>query len=319
VNADAGKMASADYRVPTVERVHRSRFIDIDGIRTHYLDAGEGPTVVLLHSGEFGGCAELSWEYMIPPLARHFRVLAPDWLGFGQTAKIHDFDGKRARMVSHLTRFVETMALDVAHFVGNSMGATYLLQMAAEGPCRLPIDKLVAISGGGFIPDNAERRRLLDYTGTEASMVDLLAAIFENPVWYRDLEYVRRRHALSIAPGAWEAVAAARFRSPDAPPRSEFGGADTTPYEKIEVRTLIVAGAQDRLRLPGFASELANRIPSARATVIDGSGHCPNIEDGAFVAEVVTAFLRDNDESDTAADAAGHSSSRSPHQPRMRT
>ena len=33
----------------------RSRFVDVDGIRTHYLEAGEGPTVVLLHSGEFGG------------------------------------------------------------------------------------------------------------------------------------------------------------------------------------------------------------------------------------------------------------------------
>ena len=224
VKTDA--VVSAEHRVPAVERVHRSRVIEIDGIRTHYLEAGEGPAVVLLHSGEFGGCAELSWEYMIPALARHFRVLAPDWLGFGKTAKIHDFDGKRARMVSHLIRFVETMALDVAHFVGNSMGATYLLQMAAERPCRLPIDRLVAISGGGFIPDNEERRRLLDYAGTEASMVDLLAAIFESPVWYRDMEYVRRRHALSIAPGAWEAVAAARFRSPNAPPRSEFGGTD---------------------------------------------------------------------------------------------
>jgi alpha/beta hydrolase fold len=78
--------------VPPVERVHRSRFIEVDGMRTHYLEAGEGPPVVLLHSGEFGGCAELSWEYLIPDLAQHFRVIAPDWLGFGQTAKVHDFE-----------------------------------------------------------------------------------------------------------------------------------------------------------------------------------------------------------------------------------
>jgi len=46
---------SGDY-----ERV-RSRYLDVGGIRTHYLDAGDGPPVVLLHSGEFGGSAELCW------------------------------------------------------------------------------------------------------------------------------------------------------------------------------------------------------------------------------------------------------------------
>src|ERR1700735_4103796 len=91
--------------VPPVERAYRSRFIEVDGMRTHYLEAGEGPPVVLLHSGEFGGCAELSWEYLIPALSQHFRIIAPDWLGFGRTAKVHDFEGKRARMMSHLVRF----------------------------------------------------------------------------------------------------------------------------------------------------------------------------------------------------------------------
>ncbi len=40
---------------------------------------------MLLHSGEFGGSAELCWEFSIGPLARDFRVIAPDWLGFGGT------------------------------------------------------------------------------------------------------------------------------------------------------------------------------------------------------------------------------------------
>lgn len=55
-----------------------SKFADVEGMRTHYLEAGEGFPVVLLHSGEFGGCAELSWEFNLPALAEHFRVIAPD-------------------------------------------------------------------------------------------------------------------------------------------------------------------------------------------------------------------------------------------------
>jgi len=55
-----------------------------NGIRQHYLDAGEGPTVVLLH-----GFPETSfaWRFQIPVLAEKFRVIAPDLRGYGETDK----------------------------------------------------------------------------------------------------------------------------------------------------------------------------------------------------------------------------------------
>jgi pimeloyl-ACP methyl ester carboxylesterase len=277
--------------VPPVERAYRSRFIEVDGMRTHYLEAGEGPPVVLLHSGEFGGCAELSWEYLIPELSQHFRIIAPDWLGFGRTAKVHDFEGKRARMMSHLVRFIQTLALEGAHFVGNSMGATFLLGMAAERPCRLPIRRLVAISGGGFMPDNEHRRSLLSYDGSSLAMVALLKAIFEDPVWYTDETYVERRRQLSLLPGAWESVAAARFKSPVTETRSEFGQADQIPYADIVVPTLLIAGAKDRLREPGYAAPVAAKIADGRHVVLPDSGHCPQIENPKLVLGHLMKFL----------------------------
>jgi pimeloyl-ACP methyl ester carboxylesterase len=278
--------------VPAVERVHRSRFIEVDGMRTHYLEAGEGPPVVLLHSGEFGGCAELSWEYLIPELAPHFRVIAPDWLGFGQTAKVHDFESKRARMMGHLVRFIQIMALDRAHFIGNSMGATFLLALAAETPCRLPIDRLVAISGGGFMPDNEHRRSLLSYDGSSEAMVALLQAIFEDSVWYDDAAYVERRRRLSLLPGAWESVAASRFKSPVTEARSEFGQPDPVSYSNISVPTLLIAGAKDRLREPGYARSVASKIPEGHHVVLEECGHCPQIERPKLVSGHLMTFLR---------------------------
>ncbi|MGQ3032023.1 MAG: alpha/beta fold hydrolase [Shinella sp.] len=284
---------NAAEKVPPVTKAYRSRFVSVDGIRTHYLEAGEGPVVVLLHSGEFGGCAELSWEYLIPRLAEHFRVIAPDWLGFGQTAKIHDFDGKRARMIAHMARFLDVLAIDRASFIGNSMGATFLLQIAAERHPGFAIDRLVAISGGGWMPENEARRRLTHFDGSLDGMVGILQSLFEGSVWHSDEEYVRRRHALSIAPGAWEAVAAARFRSPNAPERKEFGQADATNYEAIGVPTLLIAGAEDKLRLPGYASEVAKRIPGGTVAVIPGCGHCANIERPDIVGDLILDFLAD--------------------------
>ena len=68
-----------------------SHYVMVGDIRTHYLEAGQGEPIILLHSAEFGGRAEFSWRYTIPALAEHFHVYAPDIVGFGRTAKLYNF------------------------------------------------------------------------------------------------------------------------------------------------------------------------------------------------------------------------------------
>jgi pimeloyl-ACP methyl ester carboxylesterase len=283
---------STEVRVPPPPSpAWRSGFAIVDGVRTHYLEGGEGPPLVLLHSGEFGGCAELSWEYLFAGLAERHRVIAPDWLGFGQTEKIHDFGGKRRRMLIHMRRFLEAMAIERADFIGNSMGATWLVQEAAAVPTRLPVDRIVAISGAGFVPDNESRRATLDYDCTLDGMRRLLAAIFYEERWHLDSDYVERRHALSIEAGAWESVAAARFKSPVTPPRSEFGQKDETVYEDLRAPTLLIAGLEDKLREPGYAKGLAARIADCRLVELADCGHCPNIEHPKQVLTAIEDFF----------------------------
>lgn len=268
----------------------RSRFVNVDGIRTHYLDAGDGPVVVLLHSGEFGGSAELCWEFNIAALARNFRVIAPDWLGFGQTDKLRDFVSGSDRMVRHLGDFLEVMAVDEADFVGASMGATTLLKEAASPRCRFPIRRMVVSSGGGFVPDNEQRRRLLDYDGSESSMREIVRANFSDPKWAEDDDYVKRRVEASLAPGAWEAVASARLKSPAVPERSNFGQPDTIAYERILYPTLVLAGDEDKLRLPGY-QEALRRIPSVEIVVLEQTGHLLNIERSEIFNDLANRFL----------------------------
>ncbi|MGW6898948.1 alpha/beta fold hydrolase [Streptomyces sp. NPDC054919] len=255
-----------------------SRFVDVGGIRTHYLEAGDGPqTLVLLHSGEFGASAELCWEYNIAPFAEHFRVVAPDWLGFGETDKLHDFVSKSDRMIKHLAAFLRVLDIHRAHFAGASMGATRLIQEAARSTPRLPIASAVLASGGGFVPDNVHRRALLNYDGTPEGMKTILRACMADGRWAEDEAYVARRVEASLQPGAWESAAAARLKAPNVAPRSDFGQNDTTAYEHVRVPVLAVAGAKDLLREPGYHDAL-RRIPNAQVTVLDEAGHLLNIE-----------------------------------------
>jgi 2-hydroxymuconate-semialdehyde hydrolase len=261
----------------------------VDGLSTSYLEAGEGEPVVLLHGGEFGAAAELGWERNIATLAARYRVLAPDMLGFGQSAKVIDFVDGRGMRIRHVARFCEALGVDSAHFVGNSMGAINLLTDATSEIPLLPVRSLVIICGGGEIQQNRHFEALQEYDATREAMRRIVEALFHDAGYPADDDYVGRRYESSTAPGAWEAVAAARFRRPGSsrPPTPSSARA----YERIEVPTLVVEGGDDKLLPAGWAAEIAKQIRDGRSVVVEGAGHCPQIEQSSAVNELLLDFL----------------------------
>lgn len=265
------------------------RTIVVDGLATSYLEAGSGDPLVLLHGGEFGASAELGWERNIDALAGYYRVIAPDMLGFGHSAKVIDFVDGRGMRIRHIARLCALLGIESAHFVGNSMGAINLLVDATSPAPRLPMRSLVAICGGGEIQRNEHMAALYDYDATEPAMRRIVTALFFDPAFPADDAYVRRRYESSILPGAWETLAAARFRRPGLEPPAAPSAARA--YHRIGVPTLIVEGAGDKLLPPGWAADIAAQIPDARSAMIADAGHCPQIEQPAAVNELLLDFL----------------------------
>ena len=277
-------MPTPDSHAPFVRKE-----ILVDGLETSFLEAGSGPPVVLLHGGEFGGEAEICWEATIPALARHFRVLAPDLLGFGRTAKVVDFIDGRMRRLRHLARFIELMGATSAPCVGNSMGGMLLLFDATSPQPLLSPRKIVTIAGGGALVDSEHTKALFDYDGSHESMQKVVGALFHGEKWSRDDAYVERRRASSLMPGAWEAVAAARFRRPEhlQAPRAPSG----IDYARIETETLIIAGERDKIKPHGWWTELTGQMPNAAVMLIAEAGHCPQLEQADKVNDALIEFL----------------------------
>jgi len=140
-------------------RLARSHVVEVDGTRTHYLEGGEGPTLVLLHDGGFGASAEGCWYRNFDAFASGFHVVAPDCRGFGETAKLYDFEGGRARRLWHMTRFLEVMEIQRAASRGSRSGPPVSAGLAT-GERNWPLTAAVAISRGGFMPDNEARRSM---------------------------------------------------------------------------------------------------------------------------------------------------------------
>ena len=261
----------------------------VDGLATSYLEAGQGDPVVLLHGGEFGVTAELGWEKNIEALAAHHRVLAPDMLGFGGSAKVIDFNDGRGMRIRHIARFCDAVGVESAHFVGNSMGAVNLFVDTTSPSPVLPVRSMVTICGGGEIQRNEYSAALYDYDATLSGMRRIVEALFHDPAYPADEDYVQRRYESSIAPGAWEALAAARFRRPGLEPPALPSSARA--YERIAVPTLVVEGECDKLLPSGWAAEIAGQIPGGRSCVVPKAGHCPQIEQPSVVNHVVVDFL----------------------------
>jgi pimeloyl-ACP methyl ester carboxylesterase len=269
-----------------------SRFVQAGDLRTHYLEAapagdpGAEP-IVLVHSAEFGGRAEFSWRYNIAELGSHFRVYASDMAGFGRTDMVYNFSDPVGFRIRHLRRFLETLCVGPAHFIGNSFGGGLVLQLAAEPEWGIKVRSAVVVSGGGKAPDNDARKILTGYNGRREEMREILRVLFYDERWCSD-DVVEERWRASREPGAWEACAAARL----APEGEARGFRPLRPeYGKIRCPVLIVAGAQDLLRFPTYAEEMQKQIAGSTVRVFDRARHCSHIEHAEAFNRMVIDFL----------------------------
>ena len=128
-------------------------FVEIDGLRMHYVDEGprDGAVVLLLHG-------EPSWSYlyrhMIPPLcdAGH-RVIAPDLIGFGKSDKpVRKSDYSYAGHVAWMTAFIDALALKDITLFCQDWGSLIGLRVAAENEHRFARIAL----GNGALPTGDE-------------------------------------------------------------------------------------------------------------------------------------------------------------------
>ena len=275
--------------------MREGKYISVDGIRTHYFEAGEQnrgnkPSILLLHSAEYGGASEFSWEFNLPELGRHYHVLAPDHLGFGLTDKIFDFNGQFDRRIAHIRRFLEAMDVGPVHVMGSSMSGGLTLTVAARQQPDWPMRSIVCCSGGGDAPNNEQRKIINSYDGTREHMRRIIQVMYVDPKWAADEAYLDRRWEMALVPGAWEATSAARFKAPF----REAGGKrerDTIDYSNIQVPALVFAGKLDCLREPGYTDAFVPKIPRASLHVFERAGHMGNIECAGEFNERVLSFL----------------------------
>ena len=130
------------------------KWIDVDGIRTRYFEAGSGDPIVFVYGGNFGtsdsASAAQTWNLNWQALAKRNRVIIPDKLGQGETDNPKNDDYTMRAVVQHLAGFLRAMKLPAAHLVGHSRGGYAACRVALEYPDR--VRSLTLVNSGTLSP-----------------------------------------------------------------------------------------------------------------------------------------------------------------------
>lgn len=270
-------------------------YLDLHGERIAYREAGAGEALLLIH-GMAGSSA--TWRAVIPQLAEKYRVVAPDLLGHGESAKPRG-DYSLGAFAASLRDLLDELGISRATVIGQSLGGGVAMQFSYQH--RDYCERLVLIGSGGLGPDVNWILRILSAPGAEL----VLPLVAPQPV-------------LNVGKklGAW--LASAGIQSPragemwnaysslsDRQTRQAFlrtlrsvvdyRGQAVSALSKIHLShglpTLLIWGEQDRI-IPvdhGYAAHDA--VPGSRFEVLAGVGHFPHAESPTAVVNILDDFI----------------------------
>jgi pimeloyl-ACP methyl ester carboxylesterase len=242
----------------------RSGYVRLGAYRLHYLVAGRGAPLVLVHG--LGGSAE-DWLPLIPSLARHsFRVYAIDLLGFGRSDR-PDVAYSISLQETVLKQFLDHQHLERVDLGGWSMGGWVVLKFALDYPGRVTRAFVADSAGIQFHP--SFDTTLLAHPRTAGDVLRLERLLTPKPrpipaFIVRDL--LRRANRQ-----AWVCR-----RALD----SMMAGKDLLDGKlpAIRVPVLILWGRQDALTPPACGERMRREIPHSVLVMLQGCGHLAPLE-----------------------------------------
>jgi pimeloyl-ACP methyl ester carboxylesterase len=269
-----------------------SRTAKAGDITLHYNEAGQGEALILLHGGGPGASGWSNFRGNIGPLSQHYRVLLVDMPGFGKSAKPYYNEPQGAYNARALRDLLDTLKIQKAHFIGNSLGGHSALKFALDYPDRA--GRLIAMAPASAnmvtttTPMPTEGIKLLQgyYRGSGPS-VERLKAFIQTLVydssWLTD-DIIKERYECSIDP---EIMKWSKEMGPR-PGRIEPLWRD---FDKITHPTLLIWGRDDRVVPLDGALFMIHRMKNARLHVFPQCGHWAMIEKQAEFNSLCLDFL----------------------------
>ena len=273
---------------PTMSQ-YESNYVDAGGIRTHYIEAGRGEPLILVHGGGPGADGYGNWHSCLPGFARNFHTICVDMLGFGNTEKPdpESFTYSQDARTRHMVSFIEALDIGKVTMIGNSMGGLTSMCTGIERPDL--VRKLVLMGPAG-IKNSGQAGAiapLTAYDGTVAAMQKVIG-VLTNKDYEMDEALLHYRVKRSNEPGTRNAQSAAMAWIKEQ--RGLYIEEDR--IRKVSRPTLVVGGKNDPIVTPADIFRMLELIENSRGYLIPYCGHWVMMEYPEEFVDVCTRFIR---------------------------
>ena len=274
-------------------------YLEIDGIRIHYVDEGAGPPILMIHGN-------LEWSYlyrkMIPTLVNAgFRCVAPDLMGFGHSDKpLHESAYTLQRHVHIVTKLVEHLGLRHLITVGGDWGGPISLRYAIEHqenvialvilgtvvrPMKIPLLFRALFLRGGisrFLIKNLDLFRKTMYSRFG----------FKRPLESGAIEQYKLPHQTASS-RAGIAAFPSMIPSDSRHPNWDYIWEIERTIAEWDLPVLVMFADKDMVFKVEEGQRIANLVPNGRFHLIHDAGHFSPEDAGEEMAERMVSFLRD--------------------------
>jgi len=255
---------------------------DVNGVSLAYIDEGEGEPLIFLHG--LGGSGR-DWESQIAHFRQHWRVIAPDFRGHGDSDKP---DGPYSVPVhaSDVVALMDALGIGSAHVVGLSMGGMVAFQMAADAPGYLR--SMSIINSGPALPNDSFAAKKMLWL--RLLMIHLLG-----------MRTYARKVATNMFAGEGREALIEQFASEVAANpkpvylknlKSLFGWGVMSQLPTIATPTLMLTGDRDYSPVD-IKQAVVSAMRNARLVVVTDSGHGTPMEKPSETNAAVETFIRD--------------------------
>ncbi len=269
----------------------KEKFTSVTGVRTRYYETGEGECLLMLHGAGPGASGISNFRKNMEALSQGRRVIALDLPSFGGTElKLPEVKpGLFEFMGEFVVAFMETVGIEKASLVGNSMGGAISVYLAMEHPQRCEKLILMGPAGGQTIvsqwPTPAIIKMATFYDNDAVPTLEKLKDIIDMMVVQKGEitdELLKERLEAASQPEVIKSYILRHFTA------EELWLKD---YAQIKHETLIIWGREDQVLPLDMALPIIKRIPNARLHVMPNCGHWAQWEKADEFNAIAETFL----------------------------
>jgi pimeloyl-ACP methyl ester carboxylesterase len=263
------------------EAVKVDKFVTVYGAKIHYVEAGSGAPLILIHG--LAGDTTI-WDSVIPALSERFRVIALDQIGYGRSDKPL-LNYRVSTFVDFLDGFLKELKIERTSLVGNSLGGWVAAAFALQYPAR--IDRLVLSDAAGY----AALVKTMDPRALSA-----LRLASRDDIRYLDTLTLHDKRSYEDVDLAFKQRVTAGASYTDGQVLDSIIRGDDVLDGRlgaIQKPTLILWCRDDKLIPLSFGERFHQEIANSRFQIIDNCGHIPPQERPAEYAAAVLQFFDD--------------------------